>query len=191
MSEKLKSIEEKVNKILEEADKEKIKCEKEYEEQKEKLAGHQKAAEEAGKAFNPSVYAKEKAAEREAADIVDLYRVRLDNLKAGALMDYAEYEQTVKDIKAELEAQNNAAAAEIMEHVEQIEKMRNNLSASIDLGNCLLDRLKYDVMREKRNAHGFYNKQYNDYELVLFCNTVVDPTRLSGVKRRAGGQNEK
>lgn len=128
-----------------------------------------KAENEALAAFDSmdvSAYHAAQEAARNAADTIQMCRLKINGAETAPLITEAEYKAKVAEIRAELDAAVNAAKRSIVSDIQHIIDTAEEIGASVKEGNALLLFLQREIFKDPAFMRGSREEYSAGYPLL-------------------------
>lgn len=143
----LLAIEQELNAILENGDREILEFKEEVKTAKKNEEEAKKAAIEAKQGDDPEAYVKAIEEMRAASDIASFYEGKIEAIKNEPFITRAEYEEYTNRIKSEMDRINGQARKRVNELLEELEAIQSELTPALVKTNELLRNLQNNIYK--------------------------------------------
>ncbi|MBR2504670.1 MAG: hypothetical protein IKB61_01860 [Elusimicrobiaceae bacterium] len=151
--------------------------------EREKAEEYKEAMTAAWTAADPAAHRTAKRDYEDVTDGINMYSDRLEALKSKRLVSEGEYNEAVTAIMAALAEEDKQARKKLVELTDEMKKVTDQLSATLDEGNKLLHTWQHDIFKD--DAHKVtpqgtriyrpdLEKRYREYSTISFSKKAFD-----------------
>lgn len=193
----LLTIEQELNAILENGDREILEFKEEVKTAKKNEEEAKKAAIEAKRGDDPEAYVKAIEDKRTASDIAKFYEGKIEEIKDEPYITAAEYKEFTKRIKSEMDSINKQASKRASELLEELEAIQSELMPAYVKTNELLSNLQNNIYKysaDKQFEEARRNKksvnsnelrnEYKDNSIITSIGYILDSHAAKTIKER-------
>lgn len=193
----LLTIEQELNAILENGDREILEFKEEVKTAKKNEEEAKKAAIEAKQGDDPEAYVKAIEDKRTASDIAKFYEGKIEEIKDEPYITAAEYKEFTKRIKSEMDSINKQASKRASELLEELEAIQSELMPAYVKTNELLSNLQNNIYKysaDKQFEEARRNKksvnsnelrnEYKDNSIITSIGYILDSHAAKTIKER-------
>lgn len=183
MNQSLTKSQEALQKVLQEAEEKRQALAKKLEERRTAVSRAENDMVDAAARENEEAYQRARLDRENSISSAELFENRLASIGSAPLIQQAEYEQRIAEVMSAIQDADKTAYKKLCALSEQMQRIGNDLSATIEQGNALMHQWQHDVFKdsaEMKNAAGkgihidSLEKQYREFSTVWWAGLAAE-----------------